>query len=157
VQRFDASGPLVDSWGGNGTAAGQLIKPAQIGFDTARRVWVADPFNNRVQRYTLPEYSFASSPASVSVARGSTATITLSVAPTGGFARPVSLRAGCPSRATCSLSTPTLTPVNGAYPAATLRITPGSATPAGATSVRIDATTTSPTIQRVARTTVTVS
>jgi sugar lactone lactonase YvrE len=157
VQRFDASGPLVDSWGGNGTAAGQLIKPAQIGFDTARRVWVADPFNNRVQRYTLPEYSFASSPASVSVARGSTATITLSVAPTGGFARPVTLRAGCPSRATCSLSTSTLTPANGAYPTATLRITPGSATPAGATSVRIDATTTSPTIQRVARTTVTVS
>ena len=118
---------------------------------------MADPFNNRVQRYTLPGYGFSSTPATASVARGSTITITITVTPTGGFSRPVSLRAGCPSRATCTLSTPTLTPSGGVYPTATLRITPSSSTPVGAASVLIDGTTTSPTTKRMTRVTVNVN
>ena len=106
--------------------------------------------------YKLAGYSLSSSPSTITVARGATTILTLTVTPIGAFSRPVSLRAGCPSRVTCALSTSTLTPANGVYPTATLRITPGSATPKGASTVRIDGTTTSPTLQRVTLTTVTV-
>jgi tripartite motif-containing protein 71 len=53
IQRFDANGNFVVSWGANGTGPGDLIKPAQIQLDGTGNPWVADPFNNRIQRYTL--------------------------------------------------------------------------------------------------------
>ena len=68
VLRFDAGGASIDSLGGNGTAAGQLIQPAQVtaaGGDAL----VADPFNNRVQRYTLSTWTL-SAPSAFSVSRG---------------------------------------------------------------------------------------
>ena len=69
IQRFDAGGAPIDTFGGNGTAAGKLIKPAQAGFDASGRLWVADPFNNRVQRYTPSTWTLAAAPSTLSVAR----------------------------------------------------------------------------------------
>ena len=78
----------------------------------------------------LPEYTFSSSPATVSVARGATTTLTLAVTRAAASAARCICTHGCPSRATCALrhSSSSLTPSNGVYPTATLRvITPGAA------------------------------
>jgi DNA-binding beta-propeller fold protein YncE len=156
VARFDAGGAYIDSFGGNGTGAGQLIEPAQLA--SGAYLFVADPFNNRVQRYRLSSFSLAADPASATIPRGSTATATVRVTPTGGFDRPVALSlSGCPAGATCSLSTTTLTPSGGAYPTATLRIVTSATTTRGSYSVRIAGNTTSPTIPKTAHVAATVS
>ena len=158
VQRFDVGGAVADSWGGNGTGAGELIQPAQIQLDAGGNPWVADPFNNRVQRYTLSTWTLAGSPASFSAARNTTSSTTVRVSPTGGFTRPVTLSlSGCPANASCSIGPNPLTPSGTTYPAASLKIYPRSSTPRGAYTLRITGKTTSPTIQRVATVTVTVS
>jgi hypothetical protein len=156
ILRFDAGGGFIDSFGGNGTSAGRLIQPAQL--VNGSYLWVADPFNNRIQRYTLSTWTLKTSVPSATVARGSVVTTTVSVTPTGGFARPVSLTlSGCPKGATCTLSTSTLTPSAGVYPTATLRIATSGATPVGNASVRVAGATTSPTISRAAYVALTVT
>ena len=156
ILRFDAGGAYLDSFGGNGTATGQLIKPAQVSARDGAML-VGDPFNNRIQRYTLSTWTLAA-PASLGLARGAATTGTLRVSPTGGFARPVALTlSGCPSGAACSATPSTLTPTGGAYPTSTLRVQASSSTPRGTYSLRITARTTSPTIERTATVAVTVT
>ena len=81
VLRFDAGGAYIDSLGGNGTAAGQLIQPAQVTVAGGDAL-VADPFNNRVQRFTLSTWTLATA-ARIGVARGGTGTGSLRIDPTG--------------------------------------------------------------------------
>jgi tripartite motif-containing protein 71 len=156
ILRFDAGGAAVDSFGGNGTATGQLIKPAQVSFSNGV-VLVGDPFNNRIQRYTLSTFALSAPPA-FSISRGgSGGSGTVRINPTGGFARPVSLSlSGCPSAASCGLTRASLTPSGGTYPTATLRVVAGSTTPAGAYTLRVTARTTGPTVERTANVPITV-
>ena len=156
VLRFDAGGASIDSLGGNGTAAGQLIQPAQVTVAGGDAL-VADPFNNRVQRYALSTFS-VSAPSGFSVSRGgSGGSGTVRINTTGGFARPVSLSlSGCPSGGSCTLTTSTLTPSGTTYPTATLRVQAGTSTRSGSYTVRVTARTTSPTVERTATVPVTV-
>ena len=156
ILRYDAGGALIDSFGGNGTGTGQLIKPAQVSLDGGTLL-VGDPFNNRIQRYTLSTWTLAA-PGSLTVARGAAASGTVRVSPTGGFARPATVvMSGCPSAATCTLTPSTLTPSGGVYPSATLRVAAGGSTPRGSYRLRLTARTTSPTLERTATVTVTVT
>lgn len=52
VAVFDASGRLLDSWGGQGAAPGQFNEPWGIAVDDAY-VYVADTWNHRIQKFTL--------------------------------------------------------------------------------------------------------
>ena len=48
----DSRGRLVRTWGGFGSAPGQLNLPADLVLDSAGNVLVADTMNNRVQKFT---------------------------------------------------------------------------------------------------------
>lgn len=49
IQKFDAQGLFVTSWGEDGDYPGQFKDPCGIAVDGKGRVYVADTFNNRVQ------------------------------------------------------------------------------------------------------------
>ena len=149
--RFDAGGAYIDSLRRQRHRR-RPAHPARPGHRRRRRrCCVADPFNNRVQRYTLSTLRRSRAPRATSVSRGGSDRHGHACAstPTGGFARPVSLSlSGCPSAATCTLSPSTLTPSGGAYPTATLRVQAGASTPAGQLQrCAIAGRTTSPTMR----------
>jgi hypothetical protein len=52
VQRFDASGVVIDAFGSQGSGPGQFDRPLSIAVDAAGRVYVADAGNHRIQRFT---------------------------------------------------------------------------------------------------------
>lgn len=49
VKKFDSDGNFITSFGSPGAADGQLNNPDGIAIDPARRVYVADSVNNRIQ------------------------------------------------------------------------------------------------------------
>jgi len=49
VQMFDPSGALLFFFGETGTEAGQFLMPRNLFMDENQRLYVADPYNNRVQ------------------------------------------------------------------------------------------------------------
>ena len=51
VQKFDASGNFVNTWGSPGTGNGQFDIPSGIAVDNSGNVYVADTANNRVQKF----------------------------------------------------------------------------------------------------------
>lgn len=53
VLRFDRTGRLLKSWGGNGTGPGQFNQPHSIAVDRAGQVLVADRENRRVQVFDM--------------------------------------------------------------------------------------------------------
>src|SRR5439155_167049 len=52
VQRFDALGNYVTSWGAYGTGNGQFVHPKGIAVDSLGNVYVADTGNGRIQRFS---------------------------------------------------------------------------------------------------------
>ncbi len=57
VQKFDAGGRFLRSWGTLGSGPGQFLRPSGIAVETGGSVLVADAANHRVQRFT-PEGKF---------------------------------------------------------------------------------------------------
>ena len=54
VQKLDAEGNVLTTWGGLGTEPGQLDRPVAIAVnDSANMVYVSDSGNQRVQVFTL--------------------------------------------------------------------------------------------------------
>ena len=51
VQKFDASGNFVSTWGSSGGGNGQFNNPRGIAVDNSGNVYVADTNNNRVQEF----------------------------------------------------------------------------------------------------------
>ena len=51
VQRFDALGNYVTSWGAYGTGNGQFVHPKGIAVDSLGNVYVADTGNDRIQEF----------------------------------------------------------------------------------------------------------
>jgi len=51
VMRFDDSGRVIDSFGGNGLDPGVFNHPLGLGVDGRDRIWVADTINNRIQTF----------------------------------------------------------------------------------------------------------
>lgn len=52
IWKFDNDGNFVTSWGGSGSAPGQLHQPDGIAIDGSDDVFVVDTLNNRVQEFT---------------------------------------------------------------------------------------------------------
>src|SRR5437763_145395 len=53
ILRFDRTGKLLKSWGGNGTAPGQFDQPHSLYVDRQNQVYVADRNNRRVQIFDV--------------------------------------------------------------------------------------------------------
>ena len=51
VDKYTSSGSFITSWGSLGTADGQFNQPKGLHVDTENNVFVADQFNNRVQKF----------------------------------------------------------------------------------------------------------
>ncbi len=51
VDKFSSSGQFITSWGSLGTADGQFDQPKGLHVDTEDNVFVADEFNDRVQKF----------------------------------------------------------------------------------------------------------
>ncbi|MBM4117644.1 hypothetical protein FJ251_07835 [bacterium] len=51
VQKFDANGNFVATWGGQGEAAGEFSGPEGIVVTWDNRVYVADALNSRIQKF----------------------------------------------------------------------------------------------------------
>ena len=52
IRVYSPTGGLLSTWGGYGSATGQFNRPAQLAFDAAGRLLVADRDNHRVQVFT---------------------------------------------------------------------------------------------------------
>ncbi len=57
IQKFTSNGVYLLQWGGSGAGNGQFNQPNQVAVDPAGCVYVADFFNNRVQKFS-PDGSF---------------------------------------------------------------------------------------------------
>ncbi|HOX06728.1 MAG TPA: hypothetical protein PK280_10015 [Planctomycetota bacterium] len=57
VQKFDAGGRFVKSWGAIGSGPGQFLRPSGIAVEASGTVLVADAANHRIQRFA-PDGSF---------------------------------------------------------------------------------------------------
>ena len=51
VQKFDANGTFLTTWGTSGSGEGQFSNPYGIATDASERVYVSDTGNNRVQKF----------------------------------------------------------------------------------------------------------
>jgi len=118
VMRLDlaTSGSSWESWGANGTALGDLIQPAGLTTDAAGVLLVADAYNNRIQRWTVPlptasdggatsaTLSMSANATEATALAGGTAA-TYAISFTGsGFTGSIDLAVtGCPRQVTCSL------------------------------------------------------
>jgi tripartite motif-containing protein 71 len=51
IQKFDASGAFVKSWGNSGTGDGQFTYPLGMAIDKYAHVYVANFVNRRVQKF----------------------------------------------------------------------------------------------------------
>ena len=79
----------------------------------------------------ITDFSVTASPASQTITQGSTASYTVTVTSVNGFAGSVSLAwTGCPSGASCSVSSPITVPANGSAQS-TLSVVTTSSTPTG--------------------------
>ena len=54
VQRFDAAGKWIATWGGSGFEPGRLNQPWGVVVDSRDRVHILDSSNHRIQRIDLP-------------------------------------------------------------------------------------------------------
>jgi hypothetical protein len=52
IQKFDANGAYVEQWGTKGTADGQFNNPQGVAVDKSGNVYVADTYNQRIQKLT---------------------------------------------------------------------------------------------------------
>ena len=51
VNKFTSSGQFITSWGSLGSDPGQLNQPKGLTIDEGNNVYVADEFNNRIQKF----------------------------------------------------------------------------------------------------------
>jgi len=51
IQKFDASGTFITSWGGPGSLSGQFASPLGVAVDGDGNVYVADTGNDRIQKF----------------------------------------------------------------------------------------------------------
>jgi DNA-binding beta-propeller fold protein YncE len=51
IQKFDASGTFLTTWGSAGSANGQFADPVGVATDASGNVYVADAGNNRIQKF----------------------------------------------------------------------------------------------------------
>ena len=51
VNKFTSSGQFITSWGSLGSDPGQLNQPKGLTIDEDNNVYVADEFNNRIQKF----------------------------------------------------------------------------------------------------------
>ena len=49
IQKFDASGNFITSWGSLGSGNGQFIDPEHLAIDSEGDVYVSDRGNNNIQ------------------------------------------------------------------------------------------------------------
>src|SRR5439155_997999 len=54
VEKFDASGALVATWGSSGHGNGQFWYPSAVATDASGNVYVADKYNYRIQKFACP-------------------------------------------------------------------------------------------------------
>jgi len=52
IQKFDADGNFITSWGGFGTGNGQFNSPWSLAVDSADNIYVVDAQNHRVQKFS---------------------------------------------------------------------------------------------------------
>ena len=107
------------------TTAGTIAVTASYGGDPNNLVSTSNAINITV---AAPGFGISATPSSATIAAGQSATFTITVTPTGGFADAVSLSCGTlPSLANCSFSSPSVTPSNGQ--AAQVQLTVATAAP----------------------------
>ena len=54
IQKFDASGVFLATWGSHGTGNGQFDSPTGVATDGSGNVYVADTRNHRIQKFACP-------------------------------------------------------------------------------------------------------
>ena len=54
IQKFDASGTFLTTWGSQGSGNGQFNFPAGVATDGSGHVYVADYNNNRILKFACP-------------------------------------------------------------------------------------------------------
>src|SRR5262249_57302310 len=51
IQKFDASGTFLTTWGSSGSGNGQFNNPSGVATDASGNVYVVDSHNNRIQKF----------------------------------------------------------------------------------------------------------
>jgi DNA-binding beta-propeller fold protein YncE len=51
IQKFDASGTLLTTWGSRGSGNGQFSNPGGVATDGSGNVYIADTGNDRIQKF----------------------------------------------------------------------------------------------------------
>jgi tripartite motif-containing protein 71 len=54
IQRFDASGTFLTTWGSAGSGNGQFHFPEGVATDGSGNLYVADSTNHRIQKFACP-------------------------------------------------------------------------------------------------------
>src|SRR5262249_51188161 len=54
IQKFDASGAFLTTWGSSGSGNGQVMPPRFVATDGSGNVYVADTNNDRIQKFACP-------------------------------------------------------------------------------------------------------
>ena len=135
------AGTGTGAFGGDGGAAirAQLWYPQGLWVDSTGNVYIADTTNHRIRlvgnAVSAPDFSLSVTPSSQSVAAGSPAAYTLSIAGTAGFNAPVNLSCTLSVIGSCSVSP------NPALPgSATLTVGPLFNAPPGTVTINITGT-----------------
>jgi hypothetical protein len=108
------------------TTAGTIAVTASYGGDANNLASTSSAINITV---AAPGFGISATPSSATIAAGQSATFTITVTPTGGFADAVSLSCGAlPNLSNCSFSSPSVTPSNGQAAQVQLTIATAAAT-----------------------------
>jgi tripartite motif-containing protein 71 len=54
IEKFDASGAFLTTWGSEGSGDGQFNFPQGVATDGSGHVYVADSANDRIQKFACP-------------------------------------------------------------------------------------------------------
>src|SRR5208282_1810632 len=138
---------------GNGIVEGLAFQPYQQLYPTYADLngyyATYEIYGNKFVHGPQSDFFVSSTPQSVTVSQGQTASYTIGVTSVGTFSSPVFLQAsGAPSNAVASLSPSTVTPPQGGTVTSMLTVPTGMGTPVGSYNLTITGSSTLPAVTR---------
>ena len=138
---------------GNGIVEGLAFHPYEQTFpnyaDQNGYYATYEIYGNKFVHGPQNDFQLSSSPTSVTVNQGQTATYTISVTSIGSFSSPVSLQvSGTPFNSVGSFSPPLVTPPSGGSTSSSLAVSTAANTPVGTYNLTVTGTSTLPSLVR---------